>query len=131
MSEVITMEALLRIGGYSNEMQAKQEAKEFARPEVFTSRSAVFPNPFNFKIKVEPVKAEAKAYEKSSHPHNTHYVELHIKLMGEQRKVDDWLKRVRSSLRANDPVALDETGEREEHLRDTGKAHFRVGSKKA
>ena len=53
MSDQETVRIVINIGGYSNEMQAKQEARDFSRPEVFSNRSAFFPNPVN-NVNIDP-----------------------------------------------------------------------------
>lgn len=107
------------IGGYSNELQAKAEAREFANEGVFERRSALFPKPFDFRLKIKPLKAEVKKWPDPPSPLNQYYVELEVEAIGEEDKIKAWERRVLSSVNifhASQTRKPGTMGERAEHL---------------
>jgi hypothetical protein len=111
---------IFQVGGYSNKVQAEQEARDFAKPEVFRNRSAFFPNPVNHKVQVHTASAVVKPWPKTPSPFNQFFIELTIDVEGEEKRIVEWCKRVRSALQVNVPGAA-LLGERAKHLADIGK----------
>ena len=101
----ITLDETLQIGGYSTLDEAGREAREFAMPEVFVRRSAVFPNPLSYSVEVTPVASEAKHWVPPLGPMNAAYVELKIKISGAKKNVDRWLQNTRHALYIRSPGA--------------------------
>lgn len=86
------------IGGYSNELQAKAEAKEFSSEKVFERRSAYFPNPNDFGLEIKIVSTEAKAWPDAPSPLNQYYVELNLDVFGNDDKIKSWERRVLAAI---------------------------------
>ena len=115
-----TKELAIEIGGHSNLMQAQQEAKEFSLPSVFTRRSGVFPDPVDFGLAIETASAVAKAWPDAPSPLNQFYIDLRLKVTGEEAKIADWHRKVLAAVRifhASASRKPGEMGERAEHLR--------------
>ena len=111
---------VFQVGGYSNKVQAEQEARDFARPEVFRNRSAFFPNPVNHKVQVHTVSAIVKPWARVPSPFNQFFIELTIDVEGDEKRISEWCKRVKAALQVNVPgTAL--LGERAKYLAETGK----------
>lgn len=117
----ITKELTFQIGGYSNKMQAEQEAREFAMPSVFERRSGTFPNPANFKIEVKPVSAVVQPWPDPPSPMNQFFVLLKVVATGAtEASIDDWAKKVNSTIRVFHSTSAQrpgESGDRAAHLR--------------
>lgn len=108
------------MGGYSNKIQAEQESRDFARPEVFRNRSAFFPNPVNHKVQVHTVSAVVKPWPRVPSPFNQFFIELTIDVEGDAKRISEWCKRVKAALQVNVPGAA-LLGERAKYLAETGK----------
>jgi hypothetical protein len=114
-------EMCLQIGGYSNLLQAKQEAQEFGRPDVFTRRSAIFPNPVDFDLKITPLASTAKEWANPPSPLNQFYVDLHITVSGPVTKIKEWHRRAEAQIQIMHPSYTRKTGhmgERADHLKE-------------
>ena len=120
-TDKITLELAVEIGGYSNMMQAQQEAREFKLPSVFTRRSGVFPDPVDFDLQVVANEATAKAWVSPPSPLNQFYVDLRITVTGKEAKIRDWYKKVLAAVKIFHASSYGrrpgEAGERAEHLR--------------
>lgn len=111
---------VFKIGGYSNRMQADQDAKQFMMPTVFRNRSAIFPDPNNFRLRIEAVSVEVHAWEKPPSPSNTMYIELTLNLWGDEKDMQAWVSRVDRATKGYMPTSYGDTGDRMKHLRDRG-----------
>ena len=111
---------VFQVGGYSNKIQAEQESRDFAKPEVFRNRSAFFPNPVNHKVQVHTVSAIVKPWPKMPSPFNQFYIELTIDVEGEEKRIVEWCKRVKAALQVNVPGAA-LLGDRAKHLAETNR----------
>jgi hypothetical protein len=123
-NEVVTNEMELQIGGYSNLIQARQEANEFRRQDVFTRRPGMFPNPADFGPTIELISAEAQQWPYPPSPLNQFYVDLKLKATGPRSKVNDWFKKVMTRIVIFHPSYYTRKpghmGERADHLQDRG-----------
>jgi hypothetical protein len=111
-----------KIGGQSNKSQADREAKEFMDPRVFTRRSAIFPNPQNFGIKLFIESARAYRWPNPPSPLNQFYVQLALQVTGpDAQRIAAWVRRVEQAIMVYMPTAYGSTGDRAKHLAETGK----------
>jgi hypothetical protein len=113
-----------KIGGQSNEIQAKQEAREFQDPIVFTNRSAIFPNPQNFGLVLKTVSVTPHQWPKPPSPMNQFYIQLTVDIEGpDQARIMEWVRRVNQAVKVFMPGAYGATSERAQHLAETGRAN--------
>lgn len=117
--DIVKRELVFHIGGFSNQLQATTEAKDFMKPNVFQYRSAIFPDPRNFHLDITPVSAEVKAWPKPPSPMNTIYIEQTLEVEGAGTQIDEWERRVLRAIKAFMPTSWGTTTDRSEHLKDT------------
>lgn len=133
-SKEVTKKLKIEIGGYSNLMQATQEAKEFSLPSVFTRRSGMFPDPVAFKLRVTTASAVAKAWPDAPSPLNQFYVDLELEVTGAEKQIDDWHRKVLAAVKifhASSTRRPGDMGERAEHNRYRREQAAKPKSKKA
>lgn len=118
----ITLQATFLVGGQSNRVQAQQESQQFMHPSVFEYRSAIFPNPKNFRLRIKPVSATVKAWPPPPpSPLNTMYIEYVVQITGVENQIRAWTAGVERALKAYAPAAYGSTSERASHLAKTGR----------
>lgn len=118
----VTLRATFRIGGHDNRTQAEQDAKQFMQANVFEYRSAIFPNPKNYRLKLAPVSSTVKAWPAPPpSPLNTLYIEYLVDVTGAETQVRGWVAAVEKCLKAHAPSAYGATTARAKHLAETGR----------
>ena len=94
-----TKELSFEIGGYSNQVQAEQEAKDFRLPTVFARRSGVLPDPRAFRVEIEPVSAIVQPWNDPPSPLNQFYIALKLKATAATEKaIDDWARKLNAAI---------------------------------
>jgi hypothetical protein len=86
------------MGPYGTEVQARAEAEQFKHPQVFLYRSAIFPNPVNFKVTTRVVDSQAVRTTGGNvlYPFG---VQLKLKVDGDPDKVRSWIDAFKTRAR--------------------------------
>lgn len=109
------------IGGYSNQLQALNEAKEFCRTDVFTRRSGIMPDPVDFGLEIKFASAVPQPWSDPPSPLNQFYVLLKLDVEGPtEERIDEWAKKVNAAINIHHASSVrkpGEMGERAEHLK--------------
>jgi hypothetical protein len=86
------------LGPYGTEVTAKSEAAQFKHPQVFMYRSAIFPNPTNFRVKASVREAVVVKYE-GNNPLYPFGIRLTIEVTGEADRVKSWITEFKNRTR--------------------------------
>ena len=90
----------LILSTFGSEIQAKQDANEFKTKTVFTNRSAVFPNPRNYRVTPKTIKTEVYKEDKPRHPMYPWRLKLTIDVEGDNdANVNKWIAEVKNKAR--------------------------------
>ena len=86
------------LGPYGTELAAKSDAEQFKHPQVFMYRSAIFPNPANFRVNTSVLESTAirRAGTNPLHPFG---VRLTIKVTGAAERVQSWITEFKARAR--------------------------------
>lgn len=103
-------EHVIRIGGFSNELAARSDLKDFKDAGVFQNRSSMFPNPNAYGLKVKIVSTDVKPFAKPPTPLNTHYQEIKVSVSGAQAKISSWIMTVDKMVASTVPTPLKRGG---------------------
>ena len=88
------------LGPYGTETQARQEAQQFTHPQVFWYRSAIFPNPGNYRV--VPTVTESQPVRLAGGNASTLYpfgVQLTLSVTGAPEKVRSWIETFKARAR--------------------------------
>ena len=77
------------IGSYGAKVQADQDALQFKHPNVFAYRSAIFPNPADYKVEVKVTKADVVAVK--GNPMYPWGLNITLEVSGDLDKADGWV----------------------------------------
>lgn len=91
-------EAKILVGPYGTMPQAEREAAEYMHPQVFSYRSAIFPNPANYGVQVVMLSATPKECA-DQNPLNPYKIELHLRVEGALPKAMNWIQSLRNRAR--------------------------------
>lgn len=91
-------ETVVTVGPYGTEVQARQDCAQFMHPDVFAYRSALFPLPQNYGVRVTMVSAEA-VNEPGTNPMTPFRIRLTMRVEGPSEKTKNWIQSLQRRAR--------------------------------
>jgi hypothetical protein len=96
--KVPTFKKVFTIGGYGTKAAAEQDCRDYQHPDVWMYRTALFPNPQNFRVTVNvPIAKPVQPKKGVANPLYPWAVELTVTAKGERAQA--WMAEFENRIR--------------------------------